>query len=107
MVQGYGNINVEWRKLGSPLPSTAAVSNTNVTNGAYSTLKITKIVGYYGGMYYCAAVNIAGRTISKHAKMSVQGNSDAFTAFLLYYNIVIVLLVYYVLFLHSPLSRNH
>ena len=79
-VQGYGHINVEWRKHGSPLPSTATVSNTNITNGVCSILKITKIVGYYGGMYYCTAINIGGQNMSKHAKMSVQGNSDAFKA---------------------------
>ena len=88
-VQGYGHVNIEWRKLGSPLPSTAVVSNTNVTNGAYSTLKITKIVGYYGGLYYCVAINIDGQTTSKHANISVQGKFETFIV--LYYNIVILL----------------
>ena len=90
-VEGYGYINVEWRKLGSPLPSTATVRNINVKNGICSTLKITKIVGYYGGMYYCVAINIAGQTASKHAKISVQGTSDTFTVILLWYGIAILL----------------
>ena len=96
-VQGYGHINVEWRKLGSPLPSTAAVSNTNVTNGACSTLKITKIVGYHSGLYYCVAINIAGQTTSKHANISVQGKFDTFITYF-----IIVML-----FMRSSLSRNH
>ena len=103
-VEGYGYINVEWRKLSSPLPSTAAVRNINVENGICSTLKITKIVGYYGGMYYCVAINIAGQTASKHAKISVQGTSDTFTVLLLWYT---VLLFYYLLFMCSSLSRNY
>ena len=65
--------------------------NNSVKNEICSTLKITKIVGYYGGMYYCVAINIAGQTASKHAKISVQGKSDAFTVILLWYNIVILL----------------
>ena len=89
-VEGYGHINVEWRKLGTLLPSTATVRNNNVKNGICSTLQITKIVGYYGGMYYCVAINIAGQTTSKHAKISIQGKSDAFTVILLWYNIVIL-----------------
>ena len=84
-VQGYGHINVEWRKLGSPLPSTAAVSNSKLTNGACSTLKITKIVGYNGGFYYCIAINTAGQTTSKHANISVRGKFDTFYSLFLFY----------------------
>ena len=92
-VQGYGRINVEWRKVGSPLPNTATVSNNYVTNGVCSILKITKLVGYYGGMYYCVAINLAGQTTSKHAEMSVQGKSDTFIFFYCSsYNINILLL---------------
>ena len=72
-VQGYGNINVEWRKLGAPLPSTSFVRNKNFTNGVSSTIKIKRIVGYYSGMYCCVANNIAGQTTSKCAKLSVKG----------------------------------
>ena len=77
-IQGYGPINVEWRKLGSPLPRTAIVSITNVTNGVLSILKITKIAGYYDGMYCCVAINKAGQTNSQYAKLSVKGNLNAF-----------------------------
>ena len=73
IVEGYGYINVEWRKLGTALPNTAAVSNTNFTNGVSSVLTITNIISYYSGMYFCAASNLAGGNISKYAKLSVEG----------------------------------
>ena len=76
-VQGYGHINVEWRKLGAPLPNTATVTNTIFTNGVTSILKIKNIVGVYDGMYCCIASNIAGQTTTKYAKLSVNGKSDA------------------------------
>ena len=72
-VQGYGHINVKWRKLGSPLPKTAIVSNNKLKNGVSSTLKITNVVGYYDGKYCCVANNIAGETTSKYANLSVKG----------------------------------
>ena len=77
-VEGHGAINVEWRKLGSALPVTATVSNANLTNGVSSILKITKLVGFYAGMYYCVASNQAGQTTSKYAKLSVEGKSFKF-----------------------------
>ena len=104
-VQGYGPISIEWRRLASPLPSTAAVNSTNFTNGVCSVLKITKIVGYYGGMYYCVASNIAGHTTSMHVKVSVQGKSDTF---IVYFIVVATILLFYnLLFMCSSLSRNH
>ena len=77
-VQGYGHMNVEWRKLGYPLPNTAVVSNINFTNGICSILKIKNVVGYYDGMYCCVVSNVAGQTTSKYAKVSVKGKSDSF-----------------------------
>ena len=77
-VQGYGHVNVHWRKLGSPLPKTALVSNNKFMNGVSSTLKITNVVGYYDGMYCCVVNNVAGQTTSKYAKLSVKGMSDVF-----------------------------
>ena len=77
-VQGYGYINVEWRKLGAPLPNTAVVSNNTLTNGVSSILKIRKIVGYYDGLYCCVVNNIAGQVISMYARLLVQGKSYVF-----------------------------
>ena len=74
--QGYGHINVEWRKLGAPLPNTATVTNTTFTNGVSSILIIKKIVGVYGGMYCCVASNVAGQTTTKYAKLTVNGKPD-------------------------------
>ena len=75
-VQGYGYIDIQWRKLGSALPITAFVSNTKFTNEVSSIIKIINLVGYHSGMYYCVAVNIAGQTSSIYAKLSVQGKPD-------------------------------
>ena len=77
-VQGYGYINVKWRKLGAPLPSTASVNNAKATNGVCSVLKIAKMTGYYDGMYCCVANNLAGEITSKCARLSVKGKSDVF-----------------------------
>ena len=74
-VQGYGYVNVEWRKLESALPKTAIVNNTVSTNGVSSILEITNVVGYYSGMYCCGAINLAGQTISVYGNLSVQGKS--------------------------------
>ena len=74
--QGYGYIDVQWRKLGSALPITAVVSNTKFKNEVSSIIKIMNLVGYHGGMYYCVAVNIAGQTSSIYTKLSVQGKPD-------------------------------
>ena len=72
-VRGYGHINVKWRKLGSPLPKTAVVSNNKLKNGVSSTLKITDVVGCNDGTYCHVASNIAGETTSKYANLSVKG----------------------------------
>ena len=77
-VQGYGHINVNWRKLGAPFPNTAVVNNSNFTDGVSSILKITNAVGYHDGTYCCVAKNIAGQTTSKYAKLSVKGKPDTF-----------------------------
>ena len=58
------------------------MNNINVTNGVSSILKVSKIAGYYDGLYCCVASNIAGQTTSKYAKMSVKGKSDAFITML-------------------------
>ena len=58
------------------------MSYTNVTNGVSSTLKITKIAGYYDGKYCCVAINKAGQTNSKYVKLSVKGNRDTFITIL-------------------------
>ena len=88
-VQGYGHVDVEWRKLGSALPNTAIVNNTISTNGVSSTLEITNVVGYYGGMYCCVAINIAGQTTSVYGNLSVQGKS--IIQYLFWHNVSIII----------------
>ena len=100
-IQGYGYINVEWRKLGAHLPNTAFVRNKKLTNGVSSILKIKEIIGFYDGMYCCVASNIAGQTTAKYAKLSVNGKPD--TSQLYHMNNIYTL---YCFFACSTLSRN-
>ena len=60
-------------KCRSALPKASIVKNHNLINGVSSTLTITNIAGYYGGIYWCVANNKGGRATSNYAKLSVQG----------------------------------
>jgi len=55
------------------MPITALVSETKSLNDVSSVLKITEVVGYYSGQYYCIAENEAGKVISQTANLHVQG----------------------------------
>ena len=73
VAKGYGNITVEWRKLGSHLPITAQVYNTISLCSVKSTLEIHKSIGYYKGGYYCSANNDGGVVNSSVALLNVSG----------------------------------
>ena len=73
MAEGFGFITITWRRDGYKLPSTATTQTTRSQNKVISILRITKTAGYYGGRYYCIAVNEAGMTTSHHANLQVQG----------------------------------
>ena len=73
MAEGFGFITITWRRDGYKLPSTATTQTTRSQNKIISILRITKTVGYYGGRYYCIAVNEAGMTTSHHANLQIQG----------------------------------
>jgi len=55
------------------MPITAVVTETKSLNNVSSILKITEVVGYYSGQYYCVAENKAGKVISQIANLHVQG----------------------------------
>jgi len=73
MAEGFGFVTIIWEKDGYKLPSTATIQTTKSNNKVTSTLKITKTAGYYSGQYYCIAKNEAGKTVSHHANLLVQG----------------------------------
>ena len=63
-----------WSKVGSPkLPATAVSTEKNTSDEIISTLKITGIIGYYKGYYFCSINNSAGTTHSVHVYLSVTG----------------------------------
>jgi len=72
-VQAVGRTTIIWKKNRSPLPVTATINNIKSLNEITSMLTITGVNGFYRGFYYCIATNDAGQTMSKYAKLSVQG----------------------------------
>ena len=71
---GFGVIKVTWKRFNYGLPITADVTEERSLNEVSSILKITKIVGYYSGQYYCIAENEAGKVTSQTANLHVQSN---------------------------------
>ena len=82
-VNGFGKINVTWRKVDDEFPETADVITTDLLNQRISTLTIRKMVWYFKGIYYCVASNSAGEVNSSLAYLNVTGN-DNFTHCKLY-----------------------
>ena len=71
---GFGVIKVTWERVNYTLPITGDVTEKRSLNEVSSTLKISKIVGYYSGQYYCVAENEAGKATSQTANLRVQSN---------------------------------
>ena len=71
---GFGIIKIVWKRINYTLPITADVTEERSVNSISSILKITGVVGYYSGQYYCVAENEAGKVTSQTANLHVQGN---------------------------------
>ena len=69
---GYGSIKIVWKRVNYTLPITADVTEEESTNQFTSTLRISEIVGYYSGQYYCIAENKAGKVVSQVVNLHVQ-----------------------------------
>ncbi len=69
---GYGSIKIVWKRVNYTLPITADVTEEESLNQLTSTLRISEIVGYYSGQYYCIAENKAGKVTSKVVNLHVQ-----------------------------------
>ena len=74
IAHGFGGIKITWRRVNYDLPISADVTQEKSLNGLSSTLRLTKIAGYYSGQYYCVAENKAGMVTSKAASLHVQSN---------------------------------
>jgi len=71
---GFGLIKIVWKRVNYSLPITANVTEEKSLNKLTSTLKISDIVGYYSGQYYCVAENKFGKTNSQIANLHVKNS---------------------------------
>ena len=71
---GFRVTSVVWRRVKYNMPITAEVIEERSLNGISSILKITKVIGYYSGQYYCVAENKGGKVVSQSANLYVKGN---------------------------------
>ena len=69
---GYGSIKIVWKRVNYTLPITADVTEEESLNQFTSTLRVSEMVGYYSGQYYCIVENKAGKAISQVANLRVQ-----------------------------------
>ena len=74
-VFGFGNVKVQWKRIGFKLPATSRTHARKEENIVTSILEIARISGYYAGEYYCIARNGAGEVTSQMAKLSTQGTN--------------------------------
>ena len=69
---GYGLIKIVWKRVNYSLPVTADVTEEKSLNELSSILKISEIVGYYSGQYYCIVENEAGNVTSRTVNLFVK-----------------------------------
>jgi len=67
-------VKITWRKYGSSFPLAARMKVKKLRNEVMSTLRITRVIGYYSGSYYCIAQNKFGSVTSKSARLTIKGN---------------------------------
>ena len=75
---GYRSIKIVWKRVNYTLPITADVTEEKSLNQFTSTLRISEIVGYYSGQYYCIAENKGGKAISQVANLYVQKSKGCY-----------------------------
>ena len=71
---GFGVTNIVWRRVKYNMPITAEVTEGRSLNHISSILKITEVIGYYSGQYYCIAENECGKVVSRSTSLYVKGN---------------------------------
>ena len=72
---GFGVLKIVWKRIEHNMPLTEVTEEKSL-NKITSILKITKVIGYYSGQYYCVAENEVGEVISQTAHLHVQGNTN-------------------------------
>jgi len=73
-VKSSTNVKITWRKHGYSFPPAARIKVKKLRNEVISTLRITRVIGYYSGEYYCIARNKFGSVTSKSARLNIEGN---------------------------------
>ena len=72
--RGYGLVKIIWKRVNYTSPVTADVTQEESLNQITSTLKISEIIGYYSGQYYCIAANrdkeVASQIVNLHVTKS-------------------------------------
>jgi len=77
-VSGFGNITIDWKRIGFKLPVTSSISVIKADDTFTSILRITRTSGYYAGQYYCIAHNSVGKVTSQIARLFVKGIHSIF-----------------------------
>ena len=72
---GFQLLNIVWKRVEDNMPITAVVTENKSLNSISSILRITEVVGYYSGQYYCIVENEVGKVTSQTANLLVQGNN--------------------------------
>ena len=88
---GFGVLKIVWKRVKHNMPVTAEVTEETSLNNITSILKITKIVGYYSGQYYCITESEVGEVISGIANLYVQGNNMLLSMYVYSYYIFVML----------------
>ena len=72
----YGNIQIQWNKVGSSkLPKSATTFTNRTQDGVISTLKFKSVIHPYMGYYYCTVKNEIGEVNSSVAQLHINSKS--------------------------------
>ena len=72
----YGNIQIQWKKVGSSkLPKSATTFTNRTQDGVISTLKFKNVIHPYMGYYYCVVKNEIGEVNSSVVQLHINSKS--------------------------------
>ena len=70
---GFGALQISWRRVEHNMPITAEITEQISIYEISSILKISEVVGYYSGQYYCIVTSKDGSVVSQTSNLHVQG----------------------------------